>query len=208
VSAVERQHSGVTFRLREAALVEDHYARWILEHAGLRGHEVHDDGDAVWQTTDRGAWGNAGTRFRFREADVDERLEQITSRFTELKRPAGFWLSAFSTPATLPAELRRLGFRWRKRVPGMHCDLRRLRRVARVAGLRFERGTDHARFAREPHPSIGRITTPLRRMQLRNQILCRRAGLKRTGQHPWIAPQQGREPGGACAKDDGPYRKE
>ena len=53
----------------------------------------------------------------------------------------------------------------------MHCDLRRLRRVATVAGLRIERGTDHARFAHEEHPYIGRMTTSLRRKALATQRL-------------------------------------
>jgi hypothetical protein len=76
---VSRSVAGVGRRVHEAALVEDHHARWILEHAGLPGYEVHEDRDAVWQTTDGGAWTNAGTRFRFRDADVERRLVQITS---------------------------------------------------------------------------------------------------------------------------------
>lgn len=142
-----------------------------MEHAGLPGHEVHDDGDAVWQTSEGAAWGNGGTRFRFRAADVDERLAQISARFRQLRRPAGFWVSGLATPVDLPARLREMGFRCRKRFPGMHCVLRRLGRVRNVPGLTFERLTDHMRFQREEHPYIGRITTPLRRFQLKSQQL-------------------------------------
>jgi GNAT superfamily N-acetyltransferase len=152
--------------MREAALVEEHHARWILEHAGLPGREVHADGDAVWETSDGAAWANGGTRFRFRDDEVAERLTQITARFRELKRPAGFWVSELSTPADLAARLSRLGFRCRKHFPAMWCDLRRLPRARAVAGLGLERVTDHGRFQREAHPYIGRISTPLRRSHL------------------------------------------
>src|SRR5688572_16301639 len=152
-----------------AGLIEDHHACFIVEHDGLPGHEVHNDGDAVWQTTEGGAWSNGGTRLRFHDDDVAERLDEITARFRELKRPAGFWVSQLSSPAQLRAQLRALRFHCRKHFPGMQCDLRRLAPVAQVRGVEFEQVRDHSRFEGAEHPYSGRISTPLRRFGLQTQ---------------------------------------
>jgi ribosomal protein S18 acetylase RimI-like enzyme len=150
-------------------LIEDHHALWILEHDGLPGHEVHYDGDAVWQTSEGAAWSNGGTRLRFGVEDVASRLSQITARFRELRRPAGFWVSRLSSPPRLPDELRALRFRCLKYFPAMRCDLRRLARARTVRDLTFERLTDHSRFAGNEHPYRGRISTPLRRFGMQTQ---------------------------------------
>ncbi len=159
-----------------AEWVEEHQARWILAHNGQPGREVHDDPDAVWQTSEGAAWSNGATRLRFSSRNAGNRLDAIVGEFTDLKLPAGFWVSPFSTPADVGLRLKRLGFKCRKHFPGMHSDLTSLGKPAVAKGVRFERVKDHSRFLTEAHPYIGPITTPLRRYSLDSQAyVCEKA---------------------------------
>ncbi len=80
---------------------------------------------------------------------------------------AAFWVSSKSEPHNLTALLKAHEIHCRKYYPGMYCDLTRALpdTQARVP-IRFETVSDYSIFRRLEHPSMGRISTSIRRFGL------------------------------------------
>jgi GNAT superfamily N-acetyltransferase len=158
-------------RDRAAEQVEEHTTHMFRMTGGLTGMELHDDDDIVWKTGPGRAWGNSGIRLRFDASTVAARLDEVVGRYRALRRPAGFWVSAFATPADIATHLKRLGFTCRKHFPAMNNDLRALKAKtkASIAGLRFDRLPNFERFRQAEHPYLGRISTAQRRLALAAQ---------------------------------------
>jgi ribosomal protein S18 acetylase RimI-like enzyme len=149
-----------------AQIVEDTHVEWFAYLEGVPGLEVHCDPDITWKVSPGAAWANCGVRLRF-GANVTERLDAILHRYREKERGAGFWVGPAATPRTLPGLLRARRVLCRKHYPAMYCDLTRLLpQPSARAPLAFSEVTDYSVFQREAHPSIGRITTRIRRFQL------------------------------------------
>jgi hypothetical protein len=152
-----------------ASVVDRYQAQWIAAHAGVPGIEAHVDRDIVWMIQPGAVWSNAGAALRLNAEAATARLRKIVKRYRENSRGAGFWVGPEATPADLEDRLRELGFRCRKRFPGMICDLSTLRRRGQQPrGLRVELVSDHAIFSRSPsgHPYFGPITTSIREFEL------------------------------------------
>jgi ribosomal protein S18 acetylase RimI-like enzyme len=77
------------------------------------------------------------------------------------------WISPSATPDNLPALLHDRGLRCRKYFPAMVRHLaEHVPAHSRAAALEIRPVTDVAEYERIPHPAIGPITTPLRRVAL------------------------------------------
>ncbi len=161
----------------EALLIERHTAEWFQAEAVVPGTEVHDDPDVTWMVQPGRVWSNAGIMVRFSAASAARRLDTLITRYRAHGRGMGLWISPAATPRSLPGLLRDRRLRCGKYFPAM---LRHLEGMAparpRVEGLEIGLVTNLAEFERTPHPSIGPITTPLRRYafeRLRALILAR-----------------------------------
>jgi GNAT superfamily N-acetyltransferase len=148
----------------EQVLVERHHAERFLAEAMVPGAEVHHDPDITWVVHPGQAWRNAGIMVRFSAASAERRLDTLLARYEEHGRGMALWVSPAATPANLPALLRTRRLRCQKHFPAM------LRRLADPvsegtlpAQLEIRRVVDVAEYETTPHPTIGPLTTPLRR---------------------------------------------
>lgn len=149
--------------------IEYSTAEWLRAAGRVPGVELHDESDAVWIVPPVSGWWNCGTLLRFTPDNVERRLERIANHYAGGHRANGFWVADCATPADLTTHLRSRNYRCRKHFPAMACDLRQPPATfAPPEGIRIELVTDLSRFGpKDPHPSIGPITTEIRRYQLR-----------------------------------------
>jgi GNAT superfamily N-acetyltransferase len=143
-------------------------ASWLRVTGAVPGVELHDDPDALWIVLPVSGWSNCGTLLRFTPDTVERRLDEIVNHYADAGRANGFWVADCATPADLTTHLRARNYRCRKRFPAMACDLRQTPAAFEPSnGVRIELVTDLSRFGpKDPHPSIGPITTEIRRFQL------------------------------------------
>jgi GNAT superfamily N-acetyltransferase len=147
-----------------APLVERHVAEWLRVQAIAPGVELHDDPDITWVVHPGRAWSNAGVMIRFSERSAPSRLDTLVDRYRAHRRGMGLWVSPAATPETLPDLLKARGLRCRKHFPAMVRDLSKAMPPAKApVGVTIRPVTDVDRFRATPHPSIGPLTTPLRR---------------------------------------------
>ena len=147
-----------------ALLVEHNVAEWLRAQAVVPGVELHDDPDITWVVHPGRVWSNAGVMIRLTRVSAPVRLDTLVARYRAHRRGMGLWVSPLATPDTLPALLKARGLRCRKRFPAMLRDLTRARPATRVPpGITIRAVTDVEPFRTTPHPSIGPLTTPLRR---------------------------------------------
>jgi Acetyltransferase (GNAT) family len=145
-------------------LVERHLAESLRAQAIVPGVELHDDPDITWVVHPGRAWSNAAAMIRLAKSTAASRLDTLVARYRAHKRGMGLWVSPSATPDTLPELLKARGLRCRKRFPAMLRDLSKARPASQVpAGITILPLTDVDRFRTTPHPSIGPLTTPLRR---------------------------------------------
>lgn len=151
-----------------AERIERSTAEWLRATGRVPGVELHDGPDAVWIIPPVPGWWNCGTLLRFTSNNVERRLDEIANHYANAGRANGFWIAGCATPNDLTARLRTRNYRCRKRFPAMACDLRQPSPPCEVPnGIRIEKVTNLSRFGpKEPHPSIGPITTDIRRFQL------------------------------------------
>jgi GNAT superfamily N-acetyltransferase len=159
-----------------AQIVEDVHAEYFAHLAAVSGLEVHLDPDIAWKVSPAAAWSNCGVRIRFSGAKIKARLDQILARYHANGRGAGFWVGPAATPADLEALLKSRALHCRKYFPAMYCDLGKMRAPQQPRDpVRCEIVTDYGIFRRHPHPSLGRISTAIRRFGFAAQ--CRLAEL-------------------------------
>ena len=160
-----------------ALIVERHAAEWFAEAAVVPGAEVHVDPDVTWIVTPGRVWGNAGVMVRFSEESAPGRLDTLLARYRAHGRGMGLWVSPAATPEDLPALLRGRRLHCRKHFPAMVKHLVAGADVpSRGSGVTCRTIEDPDEFLATPHPSIGPITTPLRRQalaSLRAHVLAR-----------------------------------
>jgi GNAT superfamily N-acetyltransferase len=109
-------------------------------------------------------WSNAGVMIRLTRASAPVRLDTLVKRYRAHRRGMGLWVSPLATPDTLLDLLRARGLRCRKRFPAMLRDLTKTLQPAPLpSGITIRAVTDVKPFHTTPHPSIGPLTTPLRR---------------------------------------------
>jgi GNAT superfamily N-acetyltransferase len=153
--------------LEHARLVERHTAEWFRLHAIVPGAEVHVDPDITWVVSHGSAWANAGTLVRFTAESAGRRLDALVARYAAHGRGMGLWIAPDATPPDLPRLLRARRLHCRKHFPAM---LRRLDRdPPKQSGppdIECRPVDDVTVFERIAHPSIGPITTPIRRARL------------------------------------------
>jgi GNAT superfamily N-acetyltransferase len=145
-------------------LVERHVAEWLRAQAVVPGVELHDDPDVTWVVHPGRVWSNAGVMIRMTKASAASRLDTMVRCYKAHRRGMGLWVSPAATPDTLPDVLKARGLRCRKRFPAMLRDLSEAgSRIPAPSGITIRAVTDMESFRTTPHPSIGPLTTPLRR---------------------------------------------
>src|SRR5262245_20702201 len=147
-----------------ALFVERHIAEWFRAQAIVPGVELHDDPDITWVVHPGRAWSNAGVMIRLAKRTAASRLDTLVDRYRAHRRGMGLWVSPEATPNTLPDLLKARALRCRKRFPAMQRDLSNVIAPAqahRDVTIRPVASVDL--FQTMPHPSIGPLTTPLRR---------------------------------------------
>jgi GNAT superfamily N-acetyltransferase len=153
--------------LDPALLVERHVAEWLRAQAIIPGVEVHHDPDVTWVVHPGRAWSNAGILIRFSADSAGSRLDTLLDRYRAHRRGIGLWVSPAATPGNLPALLAARRLHCRKRFPAMVRDLDVVTPARPVPpDIDIRPVSDPAQFQTTPHPSIGPITTPLRRFAL------------------------------------------
>ena len=155
---------------KRAQIVEDVHVEWFAHLAGVPGLEVHCDPDIAWKVSPASAWSNCGVRVRLSERNAEARLDEVLTRYRTNGRGAGLWIGPSAQPANLETLLKARRLRCRKYFPAMYCDLRNVvPSLQTEVPLRFSAVTDYTIFRQQPHPSIGRITTRIRRFTLESQ---------------------------------------
>ena len=150
---------------QQALLIERHVAEWLRAQAAVPGVELHDDPDITWVVHPGRVWSNAGVMIRMTKVSAASRLDTLIRRYRVHGRGMGLWVSPAATPDTLPDLLKARSLRCRKRFPAMLRDLSRATRPAPVpSGITIRAVTHMEPFRATPHPSIGPLTTPLRRV--------------------------------------------
>ena len=154
----------VKFSEAAALVVERHVAEWLRAQARVPGVELHDDPDVTWVVHPGRVWSNAGVMIRFTKRSAPSRLDTLVRRYRVHQRGMGLWVSPLATPDTLPDLLKDRGLRLRKRFPAMRRDLTvAVPPPALPSGITIQPIRDVEQFRTTPHPSIGPLTTPLRR---------------------------------------------
>jgi len=170
---------------------------WYAAQANVPGIEVHRDPDITWMLSNGASRSNSGTSIRFAPSTTPRRLHQIYKHYVQHGRGMGLWVDDDATPADLTERLKDLGFRCRKRFPGMLCDLSKLRRIAVPKGIRIIQTPHHAMYLRHPHPYFGPVTTAIRRHELNRLAHMAAQWPKRF--FDFVALEAGNRPVGACS---------
>ncbi|MGH9202606.1 MAG: GNAT family N-acetyltransferase, partial [Vicinamibacterales bacterium] len=153
--------------LEQALLVERHHAEWFVAEGAVPGTEVHRDRDVTWLVHPGDSWRNAGIMVRFRSSTAARRLDTLIERYRGHGRGMALWIAPGATPDNLRDLLEARKLRCQKYYPAMVRSLSDTRPAeARPAGFEIGRVKDATVFEKTPHPSIGAITTPLRRQAL------------------------------------------
>lgn len=148
-------------------LVERMTAESFLAETTVPGVEVHADRDVTWIVHPGSYWRNAGVMLRFSDTSAASRVDALLARYRLHGRGAGFWVSPAATPNDLASVLRARRLRCQKYYAAMVRVLSdRVPRPTAPTGLTIRRVEDVEAFATIPHPSIGALTTPLRRLAM------------------------------------------
>jgi N-acetylglutamate synthase-like GNAT family acetyltransferase len=151
---------------------EDVHAEYYRSLKGAPGFEIHDDLDITWKVTPGAAWSNCGVRLRMSTDYCDKRLKQILLRYRQNGRGAGFWIGPAAQPTNLESHLLKHGLHCRKYFPAMSFDTeKRFPRGVQKTTLKIkiEPLSDFEIFQKHPHPSIGPLTTKIRKLNLESQ---------------------------------------
>jgi predicted N-acetyltransferase YhbS len=155
-------------QLSQSLMVERHHADWFVNEGVVHGVEVHRDRDVTWIVHPGDFWRNAGILVRFTPASAARRLDIMFERYRVHARCMALWVGPATTPANLTEFLKARGLRCQKYYPAMVRSLAGVNTIAAksAGGLAFRRVEDVDVFRKIPHPSIGPITTVLRRQAL------------------------------------------
>ena len=165
-----------------ALLVEQNHAEAFLAERVIPGVEAHHDRDVVWIVHSGQAWRNAGIQVRFSRSSAPRRLDALLARYRRHCRGMALWISPAATPDTLPALLHDRELRCRKHFPAMVRTLRhRVRLPTPPDGLEIRAVRTLDEYERLPYPSIGPLTTTLRRVAFErlHRLLADRKGRTR-----------------------------
>ncbi len=152
-----------------AEALEEAHAEYYRSLKGAPGFEIHDDPDVTWKVTPGAAWSNCGVRLRLSPQYCDKRLGQILARYRQNRRGAGFWVAPSAEPADLESHLLSHGLHCRKYFPAMCFETKKRfsRGLTKPAmKIKIEPLADLDLFRKHPHPSIGPITTKIRKLNL------------------------------------------
>jgi ribosomal protein S18 acetylase RimI-like enzyme len=149
-----------------ALLVERNHAEAFRAERAVAGVEVHHDRDVTWLLHPGRTWRNGGIMVRFSAASAPRRLDALIARYKRHGRGMALWISPSSTPANLPELLLARRMRCQKYFPAMVRTLRRTFRPSRrpPPGLEVRRVADLDEYRKTPYPTIGPLTTRLRRV--------------------------------------------
>jgi GNAT superfamily N-acetyltransferase len=155
-------------QLTQSLLVERHHAEWFVAEGMVPGVEVHRDKDVTWIVHSGEFWRNAGILARFTPASAARRLDIMFERYRVHGRGMALWVGPATTPGNLTELLKARGLRCQKYYPAMLRSLSDVSTIAATpaAGLEIRRVDDINVFRKTPHPSIGPVTTALRRQAL------------------------------------------
>ena len=152
-----------------AAAVEGNLVAWYSHHACLPGFRLLSSRDARLLSSGQAGNTRIAIRLRFNTKTVDRQLDDIIGDCRELQVSAGFWVGPNSKPSDLGHRLRSRGLLCRKRCVAMACHIHEIEdAVPRPEELRIQLLDDYSIFedGRVEHPTIGKITTTLRRGHL------------------------------------------
>jgi hypothetical protein len=148
-----------------ALLVERNHAEAFLAERVIPGVEAHHNRDVVWIVHSGHAWRNAGIQVRFSKSSAPRRLDALLARYQRHRRGMALRISPAATPDTLPALLHHRELRCRKHFPAMVRTLsHRVRLPTPPDGLEIRAVKTLDEYGRIPYPSIGPLTTALRRV--------------------------------------------
>jgi GNAT superfamily N-acetyltransferase len=155
-------------RLTQSLLVERHHAEWFVAEGLVSGVEVHRDRDVTWVVHPGEFWRNAGILVRFTPASAAHRLDIMFERYRVHGRGMALWVGPAATPGNLTELLKARGLRCQKYYPAMVRSLSDVSSIGAkiTAGPEIRRVDDVNVFRKTPHPSIGPVTTALRRLAL------------------------------------------
>jgi len=149
----------------ESLLIEREHAEHFLAEVVVDGAEVHDDRDVTWVVHEGQAWRSAGIMVRLSPSSAARRLDALLARYRKHGRGMTLWVSPSATPPSLTDLLKARRLRCRKHYPAMIRHVAdRVPRHAFPTALSIRRLTDPAESATTPHPAIGPLTTPIRRV--------------------------------------------
>jgi GNAT superfamily N-acetyltransferase len=147
--------------------IEAHYARFYAFHAHVPEVEVHEDPGLTWMKLPVPRFLNGGVVGALYPEEAEARLRGVAARFDE--HGAGFWVGPGAPDGTESA-LKRLGFRCRKRFPGLRCAVAAPWDERPEAPVTVGPIEDHARFGpHDPHPYAGPVNTAIRRFEIRRR---------------------------------------
>ena len=166
-----------------AAAVEGNLVAWYSHHTRLPGFRLRSSRDARLIFSDQAGSTSIAIRLRFSTETVDRRLDDIIGDYRKLRVSAGFWVGPDSKPSDLGHRLRSRGLLCRKRCVAMACHTHEIKEtVPRPEELRIQLLEDYSIFenGRVEHPTIGKITTSMRRSHLEANIQTSRIRPQRT----------------------------
>lgn len=140
--------------------VEENVREWTLLKGGLPGVELHDDGDVVWLFSTVPGRGGAVAAARFTPETANHRIGTILEYHRRHAEPTLWWMGPTSTPADMEARLHAQGLYCQQRLPGMSCDLDRIRtEFPRPPRLEIRPLEDFSIFREHEHPFFGPANT-------------------------------------------------
>ena len=150
--------------LQQSLLVEQEHAEWFLAERVVPGTEIHEDDDVTWVVHAGEAWRNSGIMLRLSPSSAARRIDTLIKRYQRHRRGMVLWVSPLATPATIVDLLAARRMRCRKYFPAMVRNLADpVSPIRPPNGLTVRRVLDCDEFRRTPHPTIGPLTTALRR---------------------------------------------
>lgn len=150
--------------------METNLREWALLRGQLPDVELHEEEDATWLLCRSPGGPNEVYLSRFTPESADQRVEAILREYRKNNLAPQIHVGPGCSPEGLGARLKRRGLVCLRHMPGMACDLRKLGDQAGPDGLTIGPIEDFRILDKYEHPVIGRISTPIRRRALQENI--------------------------------------